>query len=107
MFLELHGTAGDSTAAQALLVRDPLPSEQLPLYRILNHMPSMGPAAAHVLAQQYGNLGHLMAAFLDPSKYASWCHVYEPEATPPLSTNTCSALLLLQIAIWVQSGLSR
>lgn len=71
MFLEVHGTAGDSTAAQELLVREPLAPEQLPLYRILNHTPSMGPAAAHVLAQQYGNLGNLMAAeFLNPSKCA-------------------------------------
>ena len=70
----MHGTAGDSTAAQELLVRESLAPEQLPLYRILNHTPSMGPAAAHVLAQQYGNLGNLMASeFLNPSKCASWC----------------------------------
>jgi hypothetical protein len=84
MFLEVHGTGGDSTAAQELLVREPLAPEQLPLYRILNHTPSMGPAAAHVLAQQYSNLGNLMAAeFLNPSKCASWCQWDLPAERPP------------------------
>lgn len=66
----MHGAAGDSSASASLLVRHPLPPEQQPLYRALNYTPSMGPASAHIVAQQFGNLGALMAAFLDPSQCA-------------------------------------
>lgn len=68
MFLEIHGAGGESQVSGSLLVRHPLPPDRVPLYRALNYTPAMGPAAAHVVSQEYASLGALMAAFLDPSK---------------------------------------
>ena len=56
-----------------------------PLFKTLSHIPSLGPAGQHALANTFSSLGALMAEFLDPNKCACW-----------LLARICSAMWMCQ-----------
>ena len=63
---EFGGTKG-SDAKGKLLDQHPLPPDKRVMYNALSHIPEMGPAQAHAIAEEFGSFGNLMASLLDPT----------------------------------------
>ena len=69
-FLGDFGGSKSSEAKGKLMDSHTLPPDKRVMFNALIHVPDVGPAQAHAIAEEYGSFGNLIANLLDPSACA-------------------------------------
>lgn len=67
----------------------PLPPDKRVMFNALIHVPDVGPAQAHAIAEEYGSFGNLIANLLDPSACAP-CPALSQTPAHAITEESCS-----------------